>query len=122
MKSYQDLDIYQKSFELFVEIHPFSLELPKFELFELGGQLRRSADSVISNIVEGYGRRTYKADFIKFLVYAHASNLETINHLEKISILYPDNKDRALGFIERYKVLGAQIYTFLEYVRKNWKT
>jgi four helix bundle protein len=38
---------------------------------------------VITNIVEGYGRRVYKNDFLKFLVYSHASDLETINHLDK---------------------------------------
>ena len=38
--------------------------------------------SVRSNIVEGYGRRRYKQDFIRFLTFAHASCDETIDHLE----------------------------------------
>ena len=42
----------------------------------------------MSNIVEGYGRKRYKADFIKFLVYSLSSCLETKNHLFKISVLY----------------------------------
>jgi len=87
MKSYKELEVYQKAFTLFIETHKFSMLLPKYELYELGSQLRRSSDSVISNIVEGYGRKQYKADFIKFLIYSHASNLETMNHLEKIQIL-----------------------------------
>jgi len=78
--SYRELDIYQIAFDLFIKTHNFSLELPKYELYELGSQLRRSSDSVNSNIVEGYGRKTYKNDFIKFLIYSHASNDETINH------------------------------------------
>ncbi|PZX47657.1 four helix bundle protein [Algoriphagus chordae] len=89
MSSYRDLDIYKISFSLFLKTHPFSLKLPKFELYELGSQLRRSSNSVNTNIVEGYGRRIYKSDFIKFLVYAEASNLETSSHLEKILVLYP---------------------------------
>lgn len=55
MKSHEDLDIYTISLALFYEIHPASLLLPKHELYELGSQIRRSADSVNSNIVEGYG-------------------------------------------------------------------
>jgi four helix bundle protein len=47
-------------------------------MYELGSQLKRSSDSVVSNIVEGYGRRRYKADFIRFLVFSYASCLETI--------------------------------------------
>jgi len=61
-----------------------TLTLPKFEQFEEGQQIRRSSKSVKSTIVEGYGRRRYKNEFIKFLVYAHASNDETIDHLETI--------------------------------------
>ena len=61
-----------------------TLGLPRIEAFEEGQQVRRSIKSVKSTIVEGYGRRRYKSDFIKFLVYAHASNDETIDHLETL--------------------------------------
>jgi four helix bundle protein len=40
--------------------------------------------SIKSNIVEGYGRRRYKNDFIRFLTFAHASCDETIDHLETL--------------------------------------
>jgi four helix bundle protein len=122
MKSYKDLEVYQKAFTLFIETHKFSMLLPKYELYELGSQLRRSSDSVISNIVEGYGRKQYKADFIKFLIYSHASNLETMNHLEKIQMLYPDLKDKANSLVVEYDVLGTQIFKFIEYVKKELKT
>ncbi len=57
MSSYRDLDIYKISLELFYIVHPSSLKLPKYEMYELGSQLRRSSDSVVTNIVEGYGRK-----------------------------------------------------------------
>jgi len=66
-QSYRDLKIYQLAHKLAVEIHEMSLTLPKFEMYEEGAQIRRSSKSVKTNIVEGYGRRRYKADFIKFL-------------------------------------------------------
>ena len=77
-ESYQQLEIYPKSLELFYQTHELSLTLPKYELYELGSQIRRSADAVNSNIVEGYGRKRYKADFIKFLVYSHSTKLKII--------------------------------------------
>jgi len=43
-----------------------SLTLPRFELYETGSQIRRSSKSIRSNIVEGYGRRRYKFDYIRF--------------------------------------------------------
>lgn len=57
-------------------------KLPKFEMYEEGTQIRRSSKSVRSNIVEGYGRRRYKQEFIRYLVYSQASCDETIDHLE----------------------------------------
>lgn len=51
---------------------------------EEGSQIRRSIKSVKSSIVEGYGRRAYKQEFLKFLTYASASNDETVDHLETL--------------------------------------
>jgi four helix bundle protein len=70
-----------------IEVHKISLKLPKFELYEQGSQVRRSSKSVKDNIVEGYGRRIYKQDFIKFLTYSHASLLECLSQLEMIDEL-----------------------------------
>lgn len=121
MKSYEDLDIYKISLSLFYEIHNASQLLPKYELYELGSQIRRAADSVNSNIVEGYGRRRYKADFIKFLVYSHSSCLETKGHLIKIGQLYPNLVPDVDRFINEYDILGAKIFNFIKYVENNWK-
>ena len=121
LKSYKDLDIYTISIELYLTLHPKTLKLPKYELYELGSQLRRSSDSVVSNIVEGYGRRKYKADFIRFLVFSHASCLETINHIYKITVLYPDLNMEFEPFVQKYENLGGKIFNFMAYVEKNWK-
>ncbi len=83
--SYKKLDVWQQSRELVIDIHKMTLhELPKFEMYETGSQIRRSMKSVKSNIVEGYGRRYYKNEFIRFLIYALASNDETTDHLETL--------------------------------------
>src|SRR6056297_3367644 len=82
--SYKKLKIWQSAKDLSIEIHKMTLKLPKFEFYEVGSQIRRSSKSIRSNIVEGYGRRRYKADFIKFLVYAHSSSDETRDHLDTL--------------------------------------
>ncbi len=81
MKSYRDLDIYKLSYALALQTHEVSLQLPQYELYEEGSQMRRSSKGIAACIVEGYGRKKYKADFIKFLIYAHASCDETIIHI-----------------------------------------
>jgi len=120
MKSYKDLEIYTLSLTLFYQTHTLSLKMPNYELYELGSQIRRSSDSISTNIVEGYGRKQYKADFIKFLTYSHASNLETVHHFEKIQHLYPHLADEVKPLQKEYDILGAKIYRFIQYVKKNW--
>jgi four helix bundle protein len=83
--SYRSLKVWQMARDLSVEIHHMTITaLPRHEMYEEGSQIRRAIKSVRSNIVEGYGRRSYKHDFIRFLVIAHASCDETLDHLETL--------------------------------------
>jgi four helix bundle protein len=79
MSSYRDLEIYKIAYELAIRVHKASLKLPHFGLYEQGGQIRRSIKSIRDTITEGYGRRRYKAEFIKYLIYAQASCDEATN-------------------------------------------
>ena len=121
MSSYKDLSVYKLSFELYLKTHKITLDLPKFELYELGSQLRRASDSVVTNIVEGYGRRVYKQEFIRFLIFSHASCQEMNCHISKVLILYPMLNGGMKELEEKYNLLGGQIYNFIRYVDKNWK-
>ena len=83
--SYRNLEIWEMARILVVDIHEMTLtELPRFELYEEGGQIRRAIKSVKANIVERYGRRRYRQDYIRFLVLAHTSCDETKDHLETL--------------------------------------
>jgi four helix bundle protein len=66
MKSYRDLEIYQSAYSLALEVHEITMQLPKFEMYEQGSQVRRSSKSIKDNIVEGYGRKTYKQEICSF--------------------------------------------------------
>ena len=118
-KSYRGLDIYKKAFNLSIDVHEVSLTLPKYELYEQGSQVRRSSKSITANIVEGYGRKRYKADFVKFLTYAQASCDETINHLHCIAEIH-DKRSEMSSLIEKYSILGKQINKFIMYVSTKW--
>ena len=119
MKIYKDLDIYKMAYELAIKVHKMSLTLPKYELYEQGSQVRRSSKSVKDSIVEGYGRKRYKDDFIRFLTYAQSSCDEAISQLNMISDIH--FKDEPLTFlIEEYDVLGKKINKFIQYVENNW--
>jgi four helix bundle protein len=105
--SYKKLKIWELARAIAIDVHEMTLKLPRFELFEEGSQIRKSSKTTKAAIVEGYGRRRYKQDWIKFLVYALSSNCETMDHLENLwetkslndGIVFPNlqNKIDSLG-------------------------
>jgi four helix bundle protein len=118
--NYKDLKIWKLANEVSIEIHKMTLSLPDFEKYEIGSQIRRSSKSVKSNIVEGYGRKNYKSDLLKFLRYALASNDETLDHLD---ILFQTQslKDEVLFIALKNKIitLGKMLLNFIKSVLKN---
>ena len=114
--SYKTLEIWKLADELVVQIHEMTLtRLPKFEMFETGSQIRRSSKSTKSTIVEGYGRKKYKAEFLKFLVYALASNDETIDHLETLYQTKSLNDELLFKTLhEKLQILGKKINLFIK--------
>ena len=119
--SYKQLEIWQLAHELVLKIHNMTLDdLPGFEKYEIGSQIRRSMKSVKSNIVEGYGRRKYKNEFIKFLIYARASLMETTDHMETLySTNSLKNELPYQSLIADLDVLGRKLNKFLQAVEKN---
>ncbi|MFO7845838.1 MAG: four helix bundle protein [Balneolaceae bacterium] len=118
--SYKKLKIWQLARELSVEIHIMTMQLPKFELYETGSQIRRSSKSIRSNIVEGYGRRRYKADFIRFLVYAHSSVDESRDHLE--TLFETGSLNDKLEFeriLEKLDQTGRMIYKYIQSIEQR---
>jgi len=122
--SYRDLEIWQMARALSVDIHRMTLaNLPKFEMYEEASQIRRAIKSVRANIVEGYGRRRYKQEFVKHLVYAHASCDESSDHL---LTLYESGSltDEELyqDLASRLEVLGRKMHSFLKAVEASHRS
>jgi len=110
---YKDLNIYKKSYRLALDIHNMSLKLPKYELYEEGSQIRRSSKSIVANIVEGFGRRRFKNDFIKFLIYSHSSCDETKVHLDFIFETGHISEEIHKKYCTEYDKLGQKIHNFI---------
>ena len=122
--SYRDLEIWKLARRIAIAVHQATLqELPKFEMFEEGGQIRRSAKSISANIVEGFGRRRYKQEFIRFLVFAHASCDETIEHLEMLSETGSlTNQGVYRDLSAQLDLLGRKLNVFIESVERSHRT
>ena len=111
LKSYKDLKVWQKAYQLCLKLHGSTKSFPKEERYSLTSQLRRAALSVPSNIAEGYGRQTTK-EYIQALYIAYGSlcELETqillsgdlgyikTKDLEELQQALADVEENAQGF------------------------
>jgi four helix bundle protein len=100
-----------------------SLKLPRFEMHEEGSQIRRSAKSVSSNIVEGYVLRKYKNEFLHYLYRSYGSVEETLEHLH---YLYGTKSltDQQLydELVDSYWRLNGMLFRFIETVEHQHGT
>ena len=115
--SYKDLEVYQRSYKVALEIHKITLKFPDYERYELGSQLRKATKSIPLNIGEGHGKRNSIDEFKRFLQMA-------IGSCDEVKILIEFAKD--LGYIaeEEYLVLideYDQIGKMLYVIHKNWR-
>jgi four helix bundle protein len=82
IKSHKDLEVYQVSFDLAMQIFHESKSFPKEEQYSLTDQVRRSSRSVCANLAEAWRKRRYEASFISKLSDAEAEAAETQVWLE----------------------------------------
>jgi len=81
VRSFRDLEVWQKAMELVTLVYRYSSCFPREETYGLTNQIRRAAVSVPSNIAEGQGRRTTK-EFLNFLSMARGSLMEVQTQTE----------------------------------------
>ena len=118
-QGYRDLEVYNLAHRLGVDMHEFSLKMPKYELYEIGSQLRRASKSISANIVEGYGRKRYKAEFSKFLTYSLASCDETAEWIRYVKDCHPDLSEQAKIMLIAVDELGRKLNNFLKAIEAS---
>ena len=86
IRSYRDLEVWQKAMALVVESYRFTNLFPKSETYGLSSQIQRAATSIPANIAEGHGR-DHLGDYLHHLSVANGSLMELETHLEIASRL-----------------------------------
>ena len=82
INSAKDLTVYQKAYQLSMDIFQASKTFPAEERFALTGQIRRSSRSVCLNLREAWAKRRYEAHFISKLTDCDGENGETESSLD----------------------------------------
>ena len=113
-KSFKDLIVWQKSFQLVAEIYRITKNFPKEEIFGFSQQMRRCAVSIPSNVAEGYGRQ-YNKEYRQFLSMAYGSvcELET-QYLLSLSLNFTEKDEKVEGLL---KEVGSMLYRMINPVR-----
>ncbi len=109
-KSFKDLIVWQKSYQLVLEIYKITKEFPKEEVYCLVQQIRRASIAIPSNIAEGYGRQHNK-EYKQFLSIAYGSlcELET-QYLLSLDLDYLKKNELIEGLM---KETGSMLYRML---------
>ena len=92
-EGFKNLKVWQKAYDLALEIYKTTKAFPKTELYGLINQMQRAAISISANIAEGYERQ-YRKEYIQFLMIAKGSlgELETYLMFSKDLLYIDENK------------------------------
>jgi four helix bundle protein len=108
IRSFEDLDVYQKLVQLHLEVHESTLTFPKFELYELGSQLRRSTNSAPANVAEGWNNRHINI-YLEGINRALGEIRETRHHLSVALKKEYLGDERFRNLLERYDECGKML-------------
>ena len=89
IRSFEDLDVWQRGIDLTLRIYRVVSGLPQTEKYELSSQMRRAAVSIPSNVAEGHSRKLPKP-------YLNHVYIALGSHAELVTCLIIS---RGLGFI-----------------------
>ena len=106
---YHRLDVYQKAYQLALEVHRMSLEFPQLEQYGLAQQLRGSSKSIAVNIAEGMGKQESPAEVKRFIRVAIGSGDETRVWLEFARDLGYLKPEQQAALEERYQEVGRML-------------
>ena len=109
IRSYEDIEAYQRAMKLVAGIHALVKTFPAYERHDLASQMRRAAKSVPANIAEGYARRWSVKEFKNYLRMAMASANEMEVHLKiAVELGYVAQQD-AGQYVQEYGIIGKQL-------------
>ncbi len=118
MKSFRDLQIWQRGLDLSILIYGHTVNFPKDEQFGLTSQLRRASTSVPLNIAEGWGRGSNKS-FANFLRIARGSLFEVETILEICFRLGYINNETIEILRNEIEQIGKMINSFIKKLDNN---
>lgn len=118
IKSFYDLDIYQRSYKAALNIQKLSNSFPQKEQYALTSQICRASRSIPANIAEGFSKHHgSSAEFKRFLSIAGGSCNEMLVWLDFSKDLEYVNNETIQELKKEYEELGRMIFR----LSQNWQ-
>ena len=118
IKSFEDLPVWQDARKFTNKIYNITNKFPKEELYGLTSQIRRAAVSIMSNIAEGFDRRSDK-ELTNFLSMSRASSSEVQNDLYIALDLEYISQAEFNQLYQEAKKIAKQINGLMTYLRSG---
>jgi four helix bundle protein len=118
IRSFRDLEVFQRGMALLSPIYELAATFPDYEKYDLASQLRRACKSVPANIAEGYAKRRSAKEFRAYLANAMGSATEMEVHLEIARELKYVTPERCVELVAAYQVIARQLYRLIE----SWRS
>ena len=115
-QTYEDLLVWQKAHKVVLEIYRFTNESELKKDFALRDQIRRSAISVTSNIVEGH-ERYGKKEFNYFLNVSKASCSELRSQLRLAKDLSYISENDHVSLENKLLEINKMIFGLMKYIK-----
>ena len=118
ISSFEDLQVFQKAYNVSLEIHKKSLEFPPKEQFGLADQIRRASKSICANLAEGHGKQGHSVkEFKRYISIAIGSSDEMRVWLRYCLDLQYIDKTEWKRWRDSYK----EISKMLQGLHRSWK-
>ncbi|MBU2579025.1 four helix bundle protein [Patescibacteria group bacterium] len=105
----ENLEVYKKLFRLALEAHELTMTFPKYEMYELGSQIRRSSNSSPANLAEGFGNKHTNV-YTESISRAQGEIREIKHHLKIAYAKKYINKEKLEYFIGEYEECSKMLY------------
>ena len=116
INSYEDLEIYKRSYKLALKIHERTKKFPEEERYDITSQIRRCSKSIPTNIAEGYGRQS-RDEFKRFARISLDSCNEMQVHLSFCKDLGYINSEEYEIYQKEYNEVGKMLNVSIQ----RWK-
>ena len=108
IKSYRDLEVWQKAMDLVVICYQMTKKFPKNEIYGLASQLQRAAVSIPANIAEGR-QRQHSKEFLQHLSIAYGSLAEVETHVQIAGRLNYINENQIDKMLNKAAEIGRML-------------